>query len=170
MEDLIKKIGHRIGEVSDRAVRSIYSKFCANLTTISELLELESGAIAGLLLHWINERQTECDVQTLNSALKLCLEISQHSEGHSLFSDLQAVEFFNSYYKYVPTSLQVTLTSILNSLISPAFAPVPRNNTDISPVMPSLDHIPKAKVHLAITMPNSEESINTPCEYPPVLL
>jgi hypothetical protein len=51
MEDLIKKIGHRIGEVSDRAVRSVSSKLAANLCTIDELLEIDSGIIAGLLLN-----------------------------------------------------------------------------------------------------------------------
>ena len=51
MEDLIKKIGHRIGEVSDRAVRSVCSKLSANLMTIDELLDIEEGVIAGLILH-----------------------------------------------------------------------------------------------------------------------
>lgn len=165
MEDLVKKVGHRIGEVADRAVRSLHSKLTANLTTIPELLQIENGAIAGLLLHWINERQTESDIQTLNSGLKMCLEIAIIPQGHELFTDLQAVEFFNSYYKYVPSTLQATLTGILNCLISPAFVPVLREKDDI---FPAFDHVPKQKIQ--VPMGNSEESIGNPCEYPPVLL
>lgn len=165
MEDLVKKIGHRIGEVSDRAVRSLYSKLSSGLATILEILEIDEGKVAALLLHWINERQSQADIQTLNSGLKLCLEISQSAEGYNSLIDLQAVEFFNSYYKYVPTSLQSTVTSILNTLISPSFTPTPKDNTDIIPA-PPLDHIPKPKLQL----PSPNETIIDPCEFPPVLL
>lgn len=165
MEELIKKIGHRIGEVSDRAVRSLYSKISNGLCTIDEIMEIESGTVAALLLHWINERQTQAEVQTLNSALKMLLEISQTVKGCGLLIDLQAVEFLNSYYKYVPSTLQMTVTSILNCLISPNFKPVPRDEEDIIPK-------PRGFEYQAIKkLPKpSEENSDKPCEYPPVLL
>lgn len=168
MEDLVKKIGHRIGEVSDRAIRSVYSKITANLFTIPELLQIENGAIGNLLLHWINERQTQADIQTLNSALKLILEISLTTDGHNLLTSIQAVEYFNSYYKYVPTSLQSSVTSILNALISPSFTPTPHSQEDIIPMQTILDHIPKIKGKLPEPIP--EETSASPSEFPPVLL
>lgn len=102
----------------------------------------------------------------MNSALKLSLELSQNSTGHCLFTDLQAVEFFNSYYKYVPTTLQNIVSTILNSLISPSFTPIHRPEADIIPSGPVFDKIPQPK----LSLPCNDETIRDPCEFPFALL
>ena len=163
MEDLVKKIGHRIGEVSDRAVRSLHSKLNTGLCNVDDVLEVENGAVAALLLHWINERQSQADVQALNAALKMLLDISKTSRGCGLLQGLQAVEFLNAYYKYVPSTLQMTVTSILNSLISPSVQAEVQSKEDYIPI--NLEYLEKSKLP-----PKPEENSDKPCEFPPVLL
>ena len=73
MEELIRKIGHKIPEVSDRAINTIHSKLQNKISSIQDFLAIQNGIIAGALLYWINERQTSADIQTINNALQIIL-------------------------------------------------------------------------------------------------
>jgi hypothetical protein len=87
------------------------------------------------------------------------------SKGNSLLQSLQAVEFLNAYYKYVPSTLQMTVTSILNLLISPQFPSEPSKSEEYIPSTFNLEYIEKNKVIIRV-----EENSEKPCEFPPVLL
>jgi hypothetical protein len=71
MEDLVNKVGHRLPEVSDRAVKAIWSKVNCRLAQIEDFLQIDSGMVCGMLLHWINERQNEVEIPTLMNGLAL---------------------------------------------------------------------------------------------------
>ena len=69
MDDLVQKIGHKLPEISDRAVKTIHSKLNSRLSTIDEFMSVDNGMMCGLLLHWINNRQTEVEIPVLLSGL-----------------------------------------------------------------------------------------------------
>lgn len=180
MEELIKKLAKPIAEISDRAVLTINSKLSNRVTTIEELLEIENSIIAGLVLHWINERQTHANINTLHAALKILQDIALVPKGHYSLVTLGCIEFLNSYYNHVPTSLQTVVSGILNSLVTPSFKPIERQ----VPIFSSEPEIPtniypsselptfiKPKQHSKIHIDDSQPiSIQEHCEYPPVLL
>ena len=174
MEDLIKKLGHRIPEVSDRAVKTINSKLSAKLTSISTLLSFENGILCGLILHWINQRQTEADVQTISAALKILRQAVLEPRGHRLVLDLGGKEFLDAYSKYAPQTLHSSISDIMNALVSPSFQPLEEPK-----ILPKKEK-PKTELpQVTRNKPTKKEvkyedfektSIEDPCEFPPVML
>lgn len=126
MEDLVRKIGHRLPEISDRAVNTLYSKLTHKLIQLQDLLFVDNAAACGLLLYWINERQTSADHNTIAACLKLLLECAKNATGHRALSDLGGVEFLNGYLKHCPDSLKGVVAKIIEALVSPDFEPIPR--------------------------------------------
>lgn len=168
MEDLVQKITHTLPEVSDRAVANLHSKLLTRIVDIRHLLT-SNFSLCARLLHWINERQTEADVQTIAASLKILLLCSQEPEGNAALLKCSAKEFLAAFSKYAPPSVKHIVEDILRLLVSPAppKAQEEQYYTTFEP-RPILQTLPVKTVHLPV-----EETISVleeACEFPPVFL
>ncbi|CAG9310971.1 unnamed protein product [Blepharisma stoltei] len=184
MEEIIKKIARfDHPEISDRAILTVCSKLSNRVARIDDFIEIEKCVISGLIMSWINIRQEEAEIQTINAALKVLQLLALNPKGHFSLMSLGAIDFFNAYYKNAPTTLQSLVSGILNALVSPAFAPIPISQPS---QIPDIDE--KLQIFPANELPNVTRPKNPPkkenytkdpeqlgtilehCEFPPVLL
>ena len=97
--ELVQKLAHDLPEVRDRALRSISSKLETGLLEPVELCVEIPGSMQ-LILHWINERQHEAQVELVVRALDVlafcakagsgCLDAVLQAGALSFLEDFQA--------------------------------------------------------------------------------
>ena len=188
MDDLVQKIGHKLPEVSDRAVKTIHSKLTCRLSTIDEFLSVENGMMCGLLLHWINNRQSDVEIPILLSGLQLVKAAAETPVGHKALIHFGAIEFLNAYHKNTTATAEAIVGEALNNLVSPGFIPMvepsypklesqPSNEMNESRFEPSVSTkeiktktASQSRVYIPTYNDDKIMCISDQCEYPAVFL
>ncbi|MFT7809161.1 rotatin [Arapaima gigas] len=107
---LIKKTGHHLVEIRERAVKSIMSKLEHGLLSVSDLVQEKILFVR--LLEWFNFPE----VPMQGAVLELIAVLARHPTAAQMLRDVGAVEFLTALSPKVEPVLQTIIDGIFNLL------------------------------------------------------
>ncbi|XP_075069347.1 rotatin [Mixophyes fleayi] len=110
LSSLVKKLGHHLIEIRERALKNILCKLDLNLLTLEDLAQEKSLFIC--LLEWFNFPT----VPMKKEVLQLLNKLVKHSLAAQWLIDMGAVDFFSQLRPNIEANLQVLVDDILDGL------------------------------------------------------
>ncbi|XP_063779458.1 rotatin isoform X2 [Pseudophryne corroboree] len=108
LPSLVKKLGHHLIEIRERALKNIICKLDHNLLTLEDLVQEKSLFLC--LLEWFNFPTVPMKKEVLQLLNKL------HSLAAQWLIDMGAVDFFSQLRPNIEPNLQVIVDDILDGL------------------------------------------------------
>ncbi|XP_053570848.1 rotatin [Bombina bombina] len=116
---LVKKLGHQLVEIRERALKNILCKLDHNLVSFVDLVQEKSFFI--YLLEWFNFPS----VPMKDEVLHLLNRLTKHVSAAQLLLEIGAVDFFSQLRPNLEPNLQSLVDDILDSLFH-----LPSENSD----------------------------------------
>ncbi|KAM4029361.1 rotatin isoform 2-T3 [Anomaloglossus baeobatrachus] len=110
VSSLVKKLGHHLAEIRERALKNLLCKLDHNLLTPADLIQ--EKALFVCLLEWFNFP----DVPMKEEVLQLLNKLVKHSVATQWLTDMGAVDFFSQLRPHVEPNLQAIVDDILDGL------------------------------------------------------
>ncbi|XP_069075998.1 rotatin isoform X2 [Pleurodeles waltl] len=107
---LLKKLGHQLVEIRERALKNLLCKLDHNLISYADLVQEKSLFV--LLLEWFNFP----NVPMKEDVLKLLNKLVKHPSAAQWLVEIGAVEFFSQLRCSVEPDLQAAVDGILDGL------------------------------------------------------
>ncbi|KAM4704998.1 rotatin [Rhinophrynus dorsalis] len=107
---LIKKLGHQLVEIRERALKNILCKLDHNLISLLDLVQEKSFFLH--LLHWFNFPA----VPMKEEVLLLLNKLAKHGSAAQWLIEIGAVDFFSQLRPNIEPNLQAIVDSILDGL------------------------------------------------------
>ncbi|KAM3929425.1 rotatin [Leptodactylus fuscus] len=110
LSSLVKKLGHHLTEIRERALKNLICKLDHNLLTPADLIQETSLFVC--LLEWFNFPE----VPMKEEVLQLLNKLVKHSVAAQWLIDMGAVDFFSQLRPNVEPNLQTIVDDILDGL------------------------------------------------------
>ncbi|XP_069587085.1 rotatin [Ranitomeya imitator] len=110
LSSLVKKLGHHLVEIRERALKNILCKLDHNLLTPVDLIQEKSLFVC--LLEWFNFPE----VPMKEEVLQLLNKLVKYSVATQWLNDMGAVDFFSQLRPNVEPNLQAIVDDILDGL------------------------------------------------------
>ncbi|KAG8571357.1 hypothetical protein GDO81_011612 [Engystomops pustulosus] len=110
LSSLVKKLGHHLTEIRERALKNILGKLDHNLLTPVDLIQEKSLFVC--LLEWFNFPE----VTMKEEVLQLLSKLIKHPIAAQWLIDMEAVDFFSQLRPHVEPCLQAIVDDILDGL------------------------------------------------------
>ncbi|XP_077126224.1 rotatin isoform X2 [Ranitomeya variabilis] len=110
LSSLVKKLGHHLAEIRERALKNLLCKLDHNLLTPVDLIQEKSLFVC--LLEWFNFPE----VPMKEEVLQLLNKLVKYSVATQWLNDMGAVDFFSQLRPNVEPNLQAIVDDILDGL------------------------------------------------------